>query len=146
MANKVRNKTNVFTLCLALTFSIITFCETPVVSGQTTVRSSAEQRSRRIAEHQQLRRSALELMQDLRAIHLTPEQRLEIRQLFKRHFTRTAQPDLNNENAAPQAAEPLRTEVTALLTSEQSDKLNSLRQEREERAQKNPDFQIRQKP
>jgi hypothetical protein len=160
MANKGRNKTDVFTLCLALTFSMIAFCEHPIVSGQTTVKSSAEQRSRRIEEHQQLRRSSMELMQDLRAIHLMPEQRQEIRQLFRRYFTRTGtgRPDPTNENAAqspsensasaapPQAAERLRTEVTALLTSEQSDKLNSLRQEREERRQKNPDFQIRKKP
>jgi len=59
MANKGWNKTNVFILCLALAFSIIAFCENPVVSGQTTVKSSAEQRSRRIAEHQEIRRSAL---------------------------------------------------------------------------------------
>ena len=160
MAIKGRNKTHLFTLCLALTFSIIAFCENPVVSGQTTVKSSAEQRLRRIAEHQQIRRSALELTQDLRAIHLTPQQRQEIHQLLKRYLTRTgtSRRDPNNENATqsssegsasaapPQAAERLRTEVTALLTSEQRDKLNSLTQEREERAQKNADFHIRKNP
>jgi len=140
--------------------AIAAFCQLPLVVGQTTVKSSAEQRLRRIEEHQQIRRSALELTQDLRAIHLTPQQRQQIHQLLKRHLTGTgtSRRDPNNENAAqsssegsasaapPQAAERLRTEVTALLTSEQRDKLKSLIQKREERAQKNADFQIRKNP
>lgn len=129
MANKGWNKTNVFTLCLALAFSIIAFCENPVVSSQTTVKSSAEQRSRRIAEHQEIRRSAMELTQDLRAIHLTPQQRQEIHQLLKRYLTRTGNSrlDPNNENAAqsssqasasaapPQAAARLRNRGNSAL-------------------------------
>ncbi len=160
MANKGRNKTHLFTLCLALTFSIIAFFENPVVSGQTTVKSSAEQRLRRMAEQQQIRQSALELTQDLRAIHITPQQRQQIHQLLKRYLTGTgtSRRDPNKENAAqsssegsasaapPQAAERLRTEVTALLTSEQRDKLKSEKQRREERAQKNADFHIRKNP
>jgi hypothetical protein len=158
MANKLRNET-LFTLCQALAISIITLWAVSIVSGQTTVKSSSELRLRRIAEHQQIRRAALELTQDLRAIHLSPEQRQEIRQLLKRYHTNTGtdRRDSSNENAAqatpegsgsvpPQVAERLRTEVAALLTSEQNESLNSIREEREERAKKNPDFQIRKKP
>lgn len=89
-----------------------------------------------------------------------PQQRQQIHQLLKRYLTGTgtSRRDPNKENAAqsssegsasaapPQAAERLRTEVTALLTSEQRDKLKSEKQRREERAQKNADFHIRKNP
>jgi hypothetical protein len=137
--------------------AITTFCQLPFVVGQTTFKSSAEQRLRRIEEHQQIRRAALELTQDLRVIDLSPAQRQEIRQLLKRYHTNTgtsratqsaAQATVEGSGpAAPaQAAERLRTDVAAVLTSEQNDRLNTVKQEREERAQKNPDFQIRKKP
>ena len=137
--------------------AIAILCQLPLVLGQTTFKSSAEQRLRRIEEHQQIRRAALELTQDLRAIHLSPEQRQEIRLVLKRYHTNTgtdratqsaAQATVEGSGSAapPQAAERLRTDVAAVLTSEQIDRLNTVKQEREERAQKNPDFQIRKKP
>src|SRR4030095_2430620 len=157
MTKKLWRNKNVLIVLLTLSMIITMLWQTRPILGQTPVKSSAEQRLRRIEEHQQIRRVALELTQDLRAIHLTPEQRQEIRQVLKRYHTNagTNRRDPNAEIPAtengsgpatpPQAAERLRTEVAALLTSEQRDTLSSIKQEREERAQMNPDFQIRKK-
>jgi hypothetical protein len=157
MTKKLWRNKNVLIVLLTLSMIITMLWQTRPILGQTPVKSSAEQRLRRIEEHQQVRQAALELTQDLRAIHLTPEQRQEIRQVLKRYHTNAGtgratqsapQPTVEGSGpAAPaQAAERLRTDVAAVLTSEQNDRLNTVKQEREERAQRNPDFQIRKKP
>ena len=130
--------------------------------AQTPVKSSREERSRRIEEHRQIRQLSLELSQDLRGVHLTPEQRNEIRQVLRRYNTSTGTNRRQPESSAsttddmaqgcgpiptqPPATERMRAEVLQVLTPEQSDKLNAIKQQREDRAQKTPDFRVRKKP
>jgi hypothetical protein len=102
----------------------------------------------------------MELSRDLRRLHLTPAQKSEIRQVLaryntspNRHEANTGGPTTETETQGsgavapqPSAAERMTSEVLEVLTSEQSNKLNTIKQEREERAQRGPDFHVRKKP
>lgn len=103
----------------------------------------------------------MELTRDLRRLQLTPEQKNEIRKVLTRYNTAGAQrqeeahsdgPTNDNEGQGcgpletqSSAADRMNAEVLQILTSEQSEKLNGARQEREERTQRTPDFQVRKK-
>ena len=99
----------------------------------------------------------MELTRDLRRLQLTPEQKSEIRKVLTRYNTaglhrQEAHTDESETQGCgtgstqSSAADRMNAEVLQILTSEQSEKLNAARQEREERAQRGPDFQIRKKP
>ena len=143
--------------CISAFFIPVSFLPAPLLA-QTPVRSSREARLKRIEEHRQVRQRTMELTRDLRRLQLTPEQKSEIRKVLTRYNTAGAQrhEEAHTEQSETQgcgtgpthssAADRMNAEVLQILTSEQSEKLNSARQEREERAQRGPDFQVRKKP
>ena len=159
-SNQINIASSVFRIFCLVAIAILS--QSALLQAQTPVKSSREERLRRIEEHRQIRQRTLELSQDLRGVHLTPQQRSEIRQVLRRYNTSTGtsrrEPNSDGPTTEsvgggcgpgatqPPVAERMRAEVLQLLTSEQSDKLNAIKQEREDRAQKAPDFQVRKKP
>ena len=143
--------------CISAFLVTLSFLPAPLLA-QTPVRSSREARLKRIEEHRQIRQRTMELTRDLRRLHLTPEQKSEIRKVLTRYNTSagTHRQEAHTDESETQgcgtgatqtpAAERMNAEVQQILTAEQSEKLNSAKQEREERAQRSPDFQVRKKP
>jgi hypothetical protein len=126
--------------CLIMSSGSVMLGRLTPALAQTPVKSSREARLRRIEEHRQIRQRTMELSRDLRKLHLTPEQKSEIRQVLARYNT---SPNRHAANTGGPAAERMTSEVLQVLTSDQS---NKLKQEREERAQRGPDFDVRKKP
>ena len=143
--------------CLVMSIGSVMLWRLTPVMGQTPVKSSREASLRRIAEHRQIRQRTMELTRDLRRLQLTPEQKSEIRKVLTRYNTaglhrQEAHTDESETQGCgtgstqSSAADRMNAEVLQILTSEQTEKLNAARQEREERAQRGTDFQIRKKP
>ena len=148
--------------CLVISIGSVMSSRLTPVMAQTLVKSSREVRSRRIEEHRQIRQRTMELTRDLRRLHLTPEQRSEIRKVLTRYNTSagTRQQEAHSDSpitesetqgcgptaTQPPATDGMNAEVHQILTAEQSEKLNAARHEREERTQRGPDFQVRKKP